>query len=269
MKSMKTTINSLTIHYLEKGNISPLPMIFLHGFPFSAQMWEEQLACVAPFCRAIAPNLRGHGLSDVGDGQYTIEGHVDDLIALMDHLAIKKAIVVGLSMGGYIALRAIERESERFAGLVLCNTRSEADSNEAKIKRAATIREIKANGVHAFAEGFLKTIFAKETLKNKQEIVQKIKEIIETTSPLSLTGTLLALAARTDTTSSLSKIKVPTLIMVGDQDTLTPPSASEAMHEKITGSKLHIIPHAAHMSNLENADEFNRHLIDFLRHIGS
>lgn len=264
MKSAKTILNGSTIHYLEEGEATSRPVIFLHGFPFSSDMWKEQLLYVSRFCRAIAPDLRGHGLSDVANGQYTVEGHLDDLIALMDHLRIEKCIIVGLSMGGYIALRALEREPQRFLGAVLCDTRSEADSNEAKIKRAETIRDIKSRGVGPFAEGFLKAIFSKETLEGKQNLVQAIKAIIEKTSPLSLTGTLLALAARTDTTDSLSKIKIPTLIMTGEHDTLTPPTAAEAMHEKIAKSQLQIISHAAHMSNLENPEEFNKHLIDFL-----
>lgn len=217
--------------------------------------------------RAITYDIRGHGMSDVGDGQYTIELFVDDLIALLDHLVISQAVLCGLSMGGYIALRTFERHPDRVKGFVLCDTRSDADGNEGKTKRAATVRAIKADGVPAFAEGFVKAVFAEETFRSNPQAIEMIKDTIKGNSPLGICGTAIALACRTDTTESLSTISVPTLILVGEHDKLTPPSASHAMHEKIAGSKLHIIPKAAHMSNLENPADFNTHLIEFLNGI--
>src|SRR5258708_7647613 len=112
-----------------------IPIVFLHGFPFSQAMWEPQVAVLSKG-QAVTYDIRGHGQAPVGDGLYTIELFVDDLIALLDERKIPKAILCGLSMGGYIALRAVERESHRVAGLVLADTRSEADPNEGKIKRA-------------------------------------------------------------------------------------------------------------------------------------
>jgi pimeloyl-ACP methyl ester carboxylesterase len=168
-------------------------------------------------------------------------------------------------MGGYIALRAAERHADRIRALVLCDTRSEADPNEAKVKRAGQAKTVKQTGSKEFAEGFVKAVFAPGTFQSNPKAVETIKGLIANTSPLAIAGTLLALAARTDTTASLSAIKVPTLIMVGELDTLTPPAASESMHKLIKGSKLHVIPRAAHMSNLENTDDFNSHLIEFLK----
>ena len=262
---MIATINGDPFNYVDSGNRSATPVIFLHGFPFSHEMWKPQLDVVEKHHRAIAYDLRGHGLSFVGDGQFTIEGHVDDLIAMLDFLKIQKTIIVGLSMGGYITLRALERNPERFSAAVLCDTRSEADSDEGRLKRAAGIAAVKKNGSASFADGFVKAVFAEESVKTKAALVQSIHKIISYTSPLSIAGTLLALAARTDTTASLAKIKIPTLILVGEHDAITPPAASRAMHEKIPGSELHIVPHAAHMSNLENTDFFNEKLLSFLK----
>jgi len=250
---------------IERGDPRGLPVIFLHGFPFSHKMWQGQLEAMPPNFRAIAYDLRGLGHSDCGDGQYTIEGHVDDLIALMDRLQIPGAILVGLSMGGYIALRALERNPERILGAVLCDTRSEADTDEVKLRRAAQIKDVKARGSAAFAEGFLPAIFAQETFSKNPEAVAKIRDVIIKTPPLSIAGTLLALAARSDTTSSLGKIQVPTLLLVGEKDGVTPPDTARAMHEKIPGSRLEILPGAGHLSNLENPELFNRHLLNFLR----
>jgi pimeloyl-ACP methyl ester carboxylesterase len=266
---MYITINRVPMNYVEQGETSALPVVFLHGFPFSHEMWKGQLDLISKTYRAIAYDIRGHGLSFVGDGQYTIEGHVDDLIALLDHLELGKVIIVGLSMGGYIVLRALERNPERFMATVLCNTRSEADSNEGKIKRAAGITRVKKEGSAHFAEEFVKLVFAAETFRAKPAIVEPIREVIENTPPLSIAGTLLALSARTDTTGSLSNIKIPTTILVGEHDTITPPASARAMHERIPDSEIHIIPDAAHMSNLENPDFFNEKLLSFLNRVAS
>jgi 3-oxoadipate enol-lactonase len=252
------------ISFVDHGSRNALPVVFLHGFPFSHRMWEPQVAAVGKLHRAIAYDLRGHGESLVGDGQYTIEQHVDDLIALLDHLNITTCVAVGHSMGGYVTLRALEREPGRFRGAVLCNTRSEADTNETKLKRFAAVGAVKRDGSAAYAESMVKVLFAPASLENQAAAVAGIRTTIASTSPLSIAGSLIGLASRTDTTTSLGAIRVPVLILVGEADVMTPPAASRSMHERIPGSELHIIPGSAHMSNLENTAEFNKHLMDFL-----
>ncbi len=264
---MKININGITINYNEYGNPKGIPVVFIHGFPFNSSMWTPQIKSISNNYRAITFDVRGHGESDFGDGQYLIEFFVDDLFGLLDNLKIEKAVLVGLSMGGYIALRAIERNPERVAALVLCDTKSSADSNEAKIKRARQIQIVKSVGIGRFADDFLKAIFSEETFIRLPSIIDMIRNIILKTSPLSVASTLIALAARTDTTQVLPDIKVPTLIMVGEKDTLTTPADALEMKNRIPNSERHIIPNAAHMSNLENTPAFNKHLFDFLEKI--
>ncbi len=264
---MHRLVNGAQLHYVESGNPHATPVIFIHGFPFSLEMWNQQLTTVGESWRALAYDVRGHGMSDVGDGQYSIESHVDDLFGLMDALKIGKAVVVGLSMGGYIVLRALEREQDRFIAAALCDTRAEADSDEGKIRRFASIASVKKTGSAAFADTFVKAVFAPASLQNSPDAVSAIRDIIAHTPPLSIAGTLLALASRTDTTRSLGAVKIPVLILVGEHDQTTPPDASRLMADRIRGSELHVIPGAAHMSNLENPAEFNRHLLTFLRRI--
>jgi 3-oxoadipate enol-lactonase len=265
---MHASVNGAHLFFVEAGPASGLPVVFIHGFPFSQAMWKSQMDAVTEeSIRAFAYDVRGHGSSDVGDGQYTIEGHVDDLVALLDHWGLPQAVVVGLSMGGYIALRALERNPERFRAAVLCDTRSEADPNEGKVRRARTMAVVKARGSAAFADDFVKGIFAASTLAANPAPVDMIREVIARTPPLSIAGTLLALAARTDTTGSLPSIRVPVLILVGEHDVTTPVAASEAMHAAIPGSELQVIPGAAHMSSLENPGAFNSALVSFLRRI--
>ncbi len=264
---MRAFINNCNITYEEEGPVEGLPVVFLHGFPFSHTMWLDQLKAVRGFCRAVAYDLRGHGMSDIGDGQYSVEGHVDDLIALLDTLHVPQAALVGLSMGGYITLRALERNPERFLAAILCDTRSEADSTEARLRRFAGVKAVKLEGSAAFAESFVKSIFAESTFSRNPAAIAHIHQTIESTPPLSIAGTLLALASRTDTTPSLEKIRIPVLIMVGEKDPVTPVEASRAMHERIPRSELVVIPDAAHMSNLENPGLFNDALVAFLKQV--
>lgn len=260
------SVNGVRLHYVDLGNTTAAPVILIHGFPMNHEMWNSQLEVLKEEgFRVIAYDLRGHGGSDVGDGQYFLEFFVDDLIRLLDHLKIKQAIVCGLSIGGYIALRAIERNPEHFRALVLCDTQPRADTNEAKLKRAANIKLVKKEGVEPFAENFVKSLFAPQAFLTNMVAVEAVRNMIQSNSPLGICGTLLALATRTDTTSALRHIRVPTLILVGEQDALTPPSLSQEMHSEIPNSELHVISNAAHLSPIENSEEFNKHLISFLQ----
>lgn len=266
---MFATIHGAPIHYIEQGNPSGMPVLFLHGFPFSSKMWQQQLELAGKEYRALAYDIRGHGQSYVGEAQFTIEHHVDDLIGLLDHLAIQKAVIVGLSMGGYITLRALERHPGRFMAAVLCDTKSEADTDDGKLKRFEAMTAVRKHGSEVFAEGFVKNVFAAGTFSSNPQAVELIKNIIKRTPAMSIAGTLLALASRTDTTSSLNRIAIPTLILVGENDVTTPPAQSEKMHKLIPGSEMHIIPEAAHMSNLENPVEFNKRLMAFLKRVAA
>jgi 3-oxoadipate enol-lactonase len=264
---MKTFLNDFTVNYIERGMPQGIPVVFIHGFPFSHEMWGPQFNVMPNNIHAIAYDVRGHGSSDVGDGLFTIELFVDDLIALLDYLFIEKAILCGLSMGGYIALRTIERHSDRVRGLILCDTKCEPDTDSAKIKRATTMKSIKAEGVRIFSENFVRTIFMEKTFETNPGVVGFIKQIICANSPRGICGTLLALASRTDTTSALPSINIPTCILVGEQDTLTPPANAQSMHKLIAGSELHVLPSAAHMSNLENTQDFNDRILTFLKKV--
>jgi 3-oxoadipate enol-lactonase len=262
---MKLEINGALLNVVESGDPTTLPVTFIHGFPFSHAMWHHQLEPVAREFRAIAFDVRGLGDSEAGDGVITIESHVDDLIAILDSLDVKKTVIVGLSMGGYVALRALQRNPERFCAAILCDTRSDADSNEGRLNRAISIADVKQHGSAAFAEGFLKKLFAPESFQRIPKEVALIRDIISRTPSINIARMLLALAARTDTTDALESVTIPTLIMVGDLDPITPPDAAQAMHERIRGSKLRIIPGAAHMSPLESPAEVNKHLLAFLK----
>jgi 3-oxoadipate enol-lactonase len=261
---MHILVNGAHLFVEDAGNPAGMPVVFVHGFPFSHAMWDEQVRVAGTRHRTISYDVRGHGRSDVGDGQYTIEGHVDDLLALLKEVHVDRPVVVGLSMGGYITLRALERDQERFRAAVLCDTRSEADTNEAKLRRFSVVSAVKRIGSEAFGKEFVKAVFAPGAEHRVPAAVTMIHSTIAHTPPLSIAGTQLALASRTDTTSSLPHLTLPVLILVGEHDQTTPVSAAQAMHALIPGSRLAVVPNAAHMSNLENPEFFNRQLLEFL-----
>ncbi len=264
---MLVQINNHSLHYIEQGSGDGLPVVFIHGFPFNCRMWQPQLAALPERIHAIAYDIRGHGRSAVGDGLYSLEFFVDDLMALLDHLELEQVVLCGLSMGGYIALRAVERHGERFGALVLCDTRSEADNDQARVNRATAIRALAKEGVAAFADNFAQLVFAPATFKSNPAAVDLVKELIRATDPRAIGGTLLALAARTDTTPALPQMDLPALVLVGEHDRLTPPDAAQALAERLPRAELYEIPRAGHMSNLENPDYFNERLFAFLEQI--
>lgn len=227
-------------------------------------MWDRQADALKNKYRVIAYDIRGHGNSEAGIDEFFIELFVNDLVQLMNALKIDKAVLCGLSMGGYIALSAIEKYPHRFEALVLSDTQCMADTPEAKEKRLKTIEHIKEKGVENYADESLKMLFAPESfITNKEEIIS-VKEMIINTSKQSLFNTLIALSERKETCSSLQDIEVPVLIMAGKEDKITPPDVARMMHEKIQNSALNIIEHAGHLANMENPDEFNYQLEHFL-----
>lgn len=257
------SVSNFHMSYDEMGEGS-IPVIFLHGFPFDKTMWAEQLEFLKSSFRVIAVDIRGFGQSVDEESELSIEMFADDLIALMDASYIEKAVVCGLSMGGFITLNAHQRFPERFEALILCDTQCIADTPEVKEKRLDTILDIEAEGVEKFNEKFIQNVFHKDSLKSKKDLVENLSKVVYANSPQIIRQGLLALAGRTETCSTLASVKVPTLIICGREDAVTPLSESEKMHKSIKGSILKVIDKAGHVSNLEQPKEFNQYLEEFL-----
>lgn len=252
------------VAYKTFGTNKEKGIVFIHGFPFDKSMWDLQGKLLGEDHFVAAFDIPGHGESEVGSGQYLIEFIADDLFAVMDHNGLKKAVLCGLSIGGYTALRAIEREPTRFSGLVLSNTKSAADTNAAKLNRANQIKTVLSGKKAQFAEDMAKALFAPESFEKNREAVNKITGIMKSTDEKALAGMLIALAARMDMTESLERISVPTLIITGERDKVATQADAELMHSKIKSSKVAIIRNAGHLSNLENPQEFDSALTEFL-----
>ncbi|MDO9634914.1 MAG: alpha/beta fold hydrolase [Paludibacter sp.] len=264
INSLTITVNDLTVSYIDEGSTNSQTIIFIHGFPLNKSMWEKQIEVFKENFRVIAYDIRGHGNTDAGNVNFSIELFVKDLLCLMDALKIDKAILCGFSMGGYIALNAIEHHPERFNALLLCDTNCTADSSETKENRMKTIEIIKVKGLELYTEESLKKLFAPISYSNHIEEIAAVREMIMNTSLKSLYKTLHALAERSETCTRLFKIKVPVLILVGKDDVITSPDVALSMHEKMKGSIMHTIDHAGHMSNMENSKDFNNQISGFL-----
>ena len=266
-KDTSITVNNHAVSFTDDGPIGAPVIIFIHGFPFNKSMWNTQIEALKDNFHVIAYDVRGHGNSDSGDSDFSIDLFVSDLLSFMNVLKINNTILCGLSMGGYIAINAVENYPDRFDALILGDTQCVADTPEVKEKRMNAIESIRKSGVEKYADESIKNLFAPESFTTRKEEVADIREMIVKTSGESLCSTLLALSIRKETCSKLAEIKVPVLILVGKEDKITPPAAAQLMHEKIKNSSLHIIKHAGHLSNLENPNEFNDQLKKFIESV--
>lgn len=260
----RIAVNDIMVSYTDDGKSGAPSLIFIHGFPFNKSMWNHQVEVLKNKYHVITYDIRGHGNSDNGNENFSIELFAKDLISFMDLLKIDKTMLCGLSMGGYISLNAISDSPERFDALVLSDTQCIADTTEAKEKRMNAIKNIRDAGVEKYADESIKNLFSPESFITRKNAISDVREMIIKTSEQSLCNALLALAMRKETCSKLQEIKIPVLIMVGKEDIVTPPAAALLMHEKIKNSSLHIIEHAGHLSNMENPDEFNKQLKKFV-----
>ncbi len=242
-----------------------MTLLLIHGFPFHSGMWEVQIEDVGDVARIIAPDLRGFGRSDATPAPYSVGMFADDCASLLDHLGIEGPVIVGgLSMGGYVALEFYRRYPERVAGLVLAATRAGADSAEGKAGRDKMAELVRTQGTTAVAEAMLPKLLAPQTYEEQPDVVEFVQELMKGASVEGVVGALMAMRNRPDSTSMLGDIDVPVLIIHGADDQLIPVSEAEAMYEAIPDAELVIVSDAGHLPNLENVDEFNDALIDFV-----
>jgi pimeloyl-ACP methyl ester carboxylesterase len=244
------------------------PALFVHAFPLSAEMWDPQLASPPAGWRFIAPDLRGFGRSSHRSGATSVEAHARDLVALLDALAIDRAVVVGLSMGGYVALALVRAAPQRVRALVLCDTRADADSDDARANRQRLREQLRDGGPVAVAETMVPRLVGPTTMREQPGVVARVRGLIVASAAPGIDDAIVALMTRPDSTSGLVLIDVPTLLVVGEEDGLTPIALHERMREHIPGSRLVVIPGAGHLSNLECPDQFNEALSGFLQALG-
>jgi pimeloyl-ACP methyl ester carboxylesterase len=254
--------------FIDEGDKHKPPVIFLHAFPYHSAMWAPQRRALRDHARFIAFDARGLGTRSAQSTAYMLENTVDDLLALLDQLAIERCVLCGLSMGGYAALRAVARAPGRVRGLLLADTQAPADSDAAKLTRAAGLHALLRDGSASFAQQQIQRQLSPYTLAHKPALVAELQAMAVSSSVAGIAASLVAIATRTDQGPSLPEIRVPTCVIVGADDLVTPPSAAQSLAERIPGAKLHVLKKAGHLSNLEAEDEFNRVLLEYLAGLG-
>jgi 3-oxoadipate enol-lactonase len=255
-------IDDIQMAYDDSG--SGPPVILLHGYPFNRSMWREQVAALRANYRVITPDLRGHGDSDGSAGPATMNTMARDVGLLMDGLDISRAIIGGLSMGGYVVLAFYRLFPQRVRSLILADTRAQADTEEAKQIRAQQAEKVIAEGMAGIVDSMLPKLLAPETVSKRPEVVKRIRDMMLRTKPEGAAAALMGMATRDDQTEHLSLIISPTLILVGREDAITPLQDAELMCQEIGGSRLEVIENAGHVSNIEQPERFNESLTDFL-----
>jgi pimeloyl-ACP methyl ester carboxylesterase len=252
---VQAQINGITLAFNDQG--TGLPLVFLHAFPLNRTMWQEQEEALSSRFRVITIDLRGHGESDAPLWRYTLDQAADDVIGLLNHLSIQQAVFIGLSMGGYILFALYRKYAERVKGLVLADTRAQADTAEGKAARFQMAQTAYRNGPSAVADIMIPKLLSPTTIQTKPELVRRVRRMIEDNQISGIAGDLMAMAERPDSVPLLKQITCPTQIIVGEEDIPTPPADAKLMADEIPDIRLAVIPAAAHLSNLEQPDNFS------------
>jgi pimeloyl-ACP methyl ester carboxylesterase len=255
-------VRGIELTYEDEGRGKAV--VLLHGFPFDRSMWREQSRELGATCRVITPDLRGLGETPTGDVTVTMGEMAEDVAALLDTLNVERAVLGGLSMGGYVAFEFFRRFPGRVRALVLADTRPQADTDEGRRTREETAQRALRDGMEPIADSMLPKLLSAATRGREPDVVGRVRAMMLATTPEGAAAALRAMAVRRDQTDLLPSIDVPTLIVVGGEDSITPPSDAEAMGEKIKGSRLVRIEGAGHLSNVERPEEFNRALGEFV-----
>ena len=258
---MIASVNGVSLAYDDVG--AGLPIVFLHAFPLDRSMWAPQVGALVRYGRCVAPDFRGLGGTTAAP-PYSMDQYADDAAALLDALDAPPAIVVGLSMGGYVAFAMWRRHRRRIRALVLLDTRAGADSDETRAKRRAQIEVVRTQGPVVLAAQLLPGQLGERTRERHPEVVEQVRMMLASAPVDGIVGALEAMMARPDSASTLPTIDVPTLIVVGAEDAPTPPAEARAMHERIRGSRLEVLAGAGHVSNLEQPSAFNHVLTEFV-----
>ena len=258
---MLTHLNGITVSYDDIG--SGIPILFLHAFPLDRSMWAPQLGALVQQGRCIAADHRGFGGTSLA-APYTMDQYADDAAALLDALDAGPAIVAGLSMGGYVAFAFWRRHRAKVRALVLADTRAGVDSEEGREKRRRMIEVARSRGSAAVADMQVSSMVGETTRERRREVVETLRAMMAAAPVEGLVGAQQAMLARPDSTPTLGTIDVPALILVGAEDTLTPPNEAQAMHQRIRGSRLEILEQSGHICNLEQPAAFSHVMSEFV-----
>jgi len=251
----------LELAYVESGR--GIPVLMVHGFPHNRTVWEGQINGLSNHAHFVAPDLRGCGGSTV-DGPFSMDQYADDLATFLDSLELDRVVLCGLSMGGYIAFAMLRRHRARVRALVLADTRATPDTVEARANRMRLIALIEEQGVDALAERQLQPSLGRSTFEQRPQLTERVRRMLASAPAAGAVGALRAMAERPDSSPLLPTIDVPTMVVGGLEDELTPPAELRALAEAIPRSRLELLERCGHLSPMERPAAFNHVLGEFL-----
>jgi pimeloyl-ACP methyl ester carboxylesterase len=255
---------TVSLAYEDKGAGNGVPLLLIHGHPFDRSMWAPQIEAFAPHRRVVVPDLRGYGASPVVPGITPLSAFAADLEALLDDLEVESVVLAGLSMGGQIAMECVARLGDRVRGLVLADTFAAPETDEGKRTRNAMADRLLREGMRGYADEVLHKMVAPYADPAVQSHVHRM---MTAAPPEGAAAALRGRAERPDYRPVLTRVTVPSLVVVGEDDEFTPVPVAESLHALLPDSSLHVVKGAAHMPNLERPEEFNAALADFLTRV--
>lgn len=260
---METFLNGVRIVYDDQG--AGDPVILLHGFPLCRRLFRPQAnALVDAGFRVVTPDLRGFGDSDAPEAPYGMDLFADDVVALMDHLSLDRAVIGGMSMGGYILFNLLHRHPDRVSAAIFLQTRQTADDEAGKARRLDLARRARELGPQVVADAFIPMLFCDDSLQNRPKLVEEVAGWMLATATNGLSGGLLAMRERPDYTPLLPAFRVPSLAIGGGLDKLIPPSHIQNFASLMPDCRCHIIEGAGHLANIEAPNDVNRVILEFL-----
>lgn len=244
---------------------SGLPVVLLHAFPLSSAMWLAQREGLAPVCRVITPDLRGFGGTMLGDDEPSVDLMADDVAHLLDQEGVDRAVVGGLSMGGYVAMALCRRHPDRVRGLILADTKAQADPEPARANRERIAAAVLESGTGVLVTESLPPMLGATTKERRGMVLGRVRGLVQAAPPAAVAWAQRAMAARPDAFGTLRSLAVPTLVVVGDEDELSPLPDAQAMAEAIPQARLAVIEKAGHLSAIEQPESFNRVVAEFVK----
>ncbi len=261
MKTVKTGGARLAVEDVGTGQ----PILLVHGFPLNHEMWSAQIDDLATDYRVIAPDLRGFGASEATPGTVSMDQFADDLVGILNALELKEPVTLaGLSMGGYVAFSFWKRHADRLGALILLDTKSAADAPDTAEGRRQSAQAVRDGDMENLISGLMGKVLAPATAVAQPAVAERVHAIMASSDPVGVSAALLGMAERQDWTSSLESIRLPTLVVVGSDDAISPPAEMQQIADAIPGAEFVEIANAGHLSPMENPKAVNAALRAFM-----
>ncbi|MGW4421288.1 alpha/beta fold hydrolase [Streptosporangium sp. NPDC004631] len=251
------------MHLYTRSAGEGLPVVLLHAFPLSSAMWLAQREGLAAVCKVITPDLRGFGGSPLGDEEPSLDVMADDVVRLLDRQEIDRAVVGGQSMGGYVTMALCRRHPDRLLGVILADTKADADAEQARADRERVATAALDGGLRALVGEMLPTMIGATSMRDRAMVVGRVRGLIQSAPPQAVAWAQRAMAGRPDSFATLRELTVPALVIVGEEDRISPPGDAEAMAEAVPDGRLTVIEQAGHLSAIERPEAFNRAVAGF------